>query len=150
MNSRRVRLIGTDFDLTLFHAGGISKATQEVLVQTVNKGIRVGIVSGRPWYDMRTMLVQTGVNFGKPYPSFLVWREKFILWVEDGKTREQTDWNQLKLREMEELNSEILKVAPGWLAALKEAGLTHRIWNIFGDYGFEVFYSNRMEALRNE
>ena len=144
-NRKPIKLVGTDFDLTL-HYHGISKATQDVLVETIQKGVKVGVVSGRPWYDLRTLLTQYGINFGKPYPSYLVWREKFILWVEDGKTREQADWNQLKMREMEALNLEILKVAPSWLAALKAAGLSHKIWNIFGEYGFEVFYATPEEA----
>lgn len=140
-----IKLIGTDFDLTLLY-NGIPKATQELLIATIRKGIKVGIVSGRPWHDMRTILTQCGIDFGKPYPCFLVWREKFILWVEDGKTREQTDWNQLKMREMEALNLEIVKHVPRWLAALRDAGLTHRVWNIFGEYGFEVFYNNQADA----
>jgi len=131
--------------MTLLH-NGIPKATQELLGETISKGVKIGIVSGRPWYDMRTILAQHGVNFGRPFPSFLVYREKFILWVEDGKTRDEGEWNRLKMREMEALNHEILKRTPSWLAALKEAGLTHKIWNIFGDYGFEVFYSTPEEA----
>ena len=147
MAQRPIKLVGTDFDLTL-HYHGIAKAVQDLLIETVRKGVKVGIVSGRPWYDLRTFLTQYGMNFGKPYPSFLVWREKFILWVEDGKTREEGEWNQLKMREMEALNGEILKVAPQWLAALKSAGLSHKIWNIFGEYGFEIFYAAPEEAER--
>jgi HAD superfamily hydrolase (TIGR01484 family) len=143
--SKQIKLIGTDFDLTLLY-NGIPKATQDLLVETIQKGIKVGIVSGRPWYDMRTILTQQGINFGKPYPEFLVWREKFILWVADGKTREEVEWNKSKLREMEALNHHILQHAPDWLAALKEAGLEHRIWNIFGDHGLELFYRDLADA----
>ena len=144
-SQKPIKLVGTDFDLTL-HYHGISKAVQDLLIETIHKGVKVGIVSGRPWYDLRTLLTQYGIVFGKPYPNYLVWREKFILWVEDGKTREEVEWNQLKMREMEVLNGEILKAAPGWLAALKGAGLSHKVWNIFGEYGFEVFYASPEEA----
>ncbi len=145
MTNKPIRLIGTDYDLTLVY-NGIPETTRDLLIETVRQGVLVGIVSGRPWYDLRTLLGQHGFVFGKPYPNFLVWREKFILWVEDGKTREEKEWNALKMHEMELLNLEILKRAADWIAALTAAGLRHKIWNIFGEYGFEVFYSNPADA----
>jgi HAD superfamily hydrolase (TIGR01484 family) len=148
LQSRRpIKLIGTDFDMTLVY-NGIPQPTRDLLVEMVKRGIRVGIVSGRPWHDMRSMLTNLGIEFGRPYPNFLIGREKFILWVEEGKTREETAWNQLKMREMEALNFEIIRHAPVWLGRLRAARLEHRIWNIYGDYGFEVSYKTPEEAER--
>ena len=154
MDSGKARpaLIALDFDGTLVDwrdgTPYVSAQTRETLAQAIAGGIHVGLCSGRRWYDMRTMMASIGMAWGQPFPSFVVSLEKQLYWVRDGRLEENgfADFNRARAAEMELLARDCLRCAPGWLEALGAAGLRHRIWHLYGDYGLEVTYETPEEA----
>jgi len=148
----KIRMIGMDFDHTLIdhnQAGPrVPEATKALLYDLIAEGVEVGIVSGRQWWAMRDLLECQGIPWGKPFPTFFVTREAFLYWVHNGEMEPDREWNEARAEEMEELAQAIMRHAPQWFAAIKEAKLHVTGWTLWGDYGFELRLATLEEAER--
>lgn len=140
--------MATDFDLTLVYEG-FPPELYRALLKAIDSGISVGICSGRYWWDVRDILLRHGVDFGDPYPQFLICRHAFIYWIEKGKLREDIGWNNTWIEEIGRVTSEMSSYIGEWLRELRHAGCGNYVnWTLYHDYGFEVMYSTDGEAER--
>ncbi len=147
-----IRMIALDFDNTLIgHDNGLPVMpadTKALLLKLIAEGIEVGIASGRRWRDMRAALAYLGLSWGRPFPTFIVTRETFLYWMQDGEMVPDRAWNEARGWEMEQLARALLGKAPTWLTALEEAGLHITGWILWSDYGLEFRLATIEEAER--
>lgn len=145
-----IRMVGMDFDLTLVdYPNGrarVPEPTQELLKSLIGRGLEVGIVSGRPWWDMRDMLERVGMGWGNPFPSFFVACETFLFWMRNGKMEPDAEWNAARGKESEALSRRLMPEAAAWLGGFERHGLRVSGWNLFSNYGLEVHFPKAEEA----
>ena len=143
---RNIELIATDFDLTLTGHGSDLGSSVAALEPFVERGISVGLATGRPYWQLGDIFKGNGLVFRKPYPQFLVARENFVFWCEDGEVREDLDYNEVRRQALDKVSQRILGRTPEAFAALKEAGLRYKEWTVFSNYGLEYFFATPEEA----
>jgi len=137
-----IRMVGMDFDWTLYShregSSGVPEHTRDMLCWLREHEVEVGIVSGRPWWDMRDLLVPQGFAWGDPFPSYIVARETFIYWIGDDAMEPDEAWNSARADELAELTRQLSERQTAWRLKLESAGLTPVRWFLWGDYGLEI------------
>jgi len=143
-------MVGMDFDGTLIgHRNGgvyVPSETYETLVALIDSEVEVGIVTGRGSWAMHKLLEQTGITWGRPFPTFICPRETFLYWVTDGERQPDEAWNEARSRELAELVGSITPRQYEWHRAIEAAGLEIAHWILWGDYGMEVGMHNPEDA----
>jgi len=139
-----------DFDLTLvdYNENGpyVPRQTLDLLSDLIRGGLEVGIVSGRYWWEMRDLLEGAGLDWGKPFPSFVAAREAFIYWIRDGQMMPDIEWNRCRCEEVAELARILVPHETEFVQALEAEGLKIRRFILWGDYGLEVHFASAEEA----
>jgi len=145
-----IRMVGMDFDLTLIeHRNGgvyVPPDTYEMLVELIEAGIEVGIVTGRGSWAMHKLLEQAAITWGQPFPTFICPRETFLYWITDGQRRPDEAWNGARSRELAELVGWITPRQYDWHRAIEAVGLEIAHWVLWGDYGLEVGMNSPEDA----
>jgi phosphoglycolate phosphatase-like HAD superfamily hydrolase len=145
-----IRMVGMDFDLTLVdykdYRPVIPLETQALLHGLAQRGIPVGLVSGRVWWDARDRIDWASMNWGWGFPSFFIARETFIYWARDGVMQPDVEWNRDRAADMEQLMRGLCARTPDWLDALAEAGIPAVRWVHWSSYGLELQFSTSEDA----
>jgi len=140
-----IKLVATDFDRTLLYKGFPLELLQ-VFLRIIDKGIFVGICSGRNWWDMQSILSRHGIDFGNPYPQFLICRHSFVYWIHKGKLKEDKEWNEVMIKRIECVTRKMSTYICEWIEKLRQAGYNYTRWTLYHDYGFEVMFASDKEA----
>lgn len=143
---RPIDAIVTDYDLTLTGHGSTLATSTAMLAQWAERGLTVGLASGRPLDSLLEIFRTQGVPFGRPFPHFVVARENFLHWVRDGRPEADEEWNPQRFAELDAVYRAICPFLHQAFAALIDAGLAWRTWNLFCDYGLEFFFATPEEA----
>jgi len=143
---RPIDVVVTDYDLTLTGHGSTLATSIATLAQWADRGLTVGIASGRPIESLLEIFRSQDLPFGCPFPQFVVGRENFVHWVRDGRPEPDEEWNTLRRSELDAVYRATCPLLPQAFAALLDAGLTWRSWNLFCDYGLEFFFATPDEA----
>ncbi|MCD9024647.1 HAD family hydrolase [Cohnella silvisoli] len=148
--ANKIRMIAMDFDLTLVNytneKGFVPVETQQLLKEVILQGIEVGIVSGRRWEDMKGILQEAGVAWGDPFPSFIITRETFLYWIDDGKMIPDEEWNRTRAAEMNHLTRTIFGNRSRLFDDMESKGLNAENWILWSDYGLEIIFESIKEA----
>jgi hydroxymethylpyrimidine pyrophosphatase-like HAD family hydrolase len=142
-----IRMIGADFDGTLWGgAEGLPSGLRRLLVALREGGVEAGLVSGRYWWEMRDLLAGAGLEWGDPFPSFVITRETFIYWIGLDAMEPDQDWNEARGAELAELTAWLCRRETEWRLRLESAGLRPKRWWLWGDYGLEVWFETVEET----
>src|ERR1041385_7946890 len=89
----RIRLVGLDFDNTLY-SGHATLAPVLPWFEKLNRaGIKVGLVTGRTFGSLRELFENDGYEWGFPFPDFAICFESRILDASGETMTGCTLWN---------------------------------------------------------
>ncbi len=145
-------MVAMDFDWTLVeYPGGrahVPQETQQALARLAGQGMEVGIATGRPWSEVRSLLDQAGVPWGQPFPTFLIAREMYIHWLRNGELQGEEEWNKARRRDMDRFGRAMATRAHHWFDILDRHGLRPYSWFLSSEFGFEAYFSTDQEAVQ--
>lgn len=139
---QEIKIIASDFDGTLTSGMEISQNAKDVILQTLSRGIKIGLASGRRLSSMRDIVVANGLKWGDPYPSFLVCQERFIFTADNRDFRGAEDWNLQQKKETNQWVSFVLSHLSEWLKNLKLLKYEPEHWTMESDNNLTFQYQN--------
>lgn len=154
-----IKMIAMDFDWTLLdHTGGkkyIPARTMELIGRLIERGIQVGIDSGRQAEALLDTLRLSGVQPARPFPSFFMDQENFIYWNRGHRDPERDyDWDKDGMFVSQgEDNDRVQKAndvfcrrlagkAGDMMRQIDQKGWPVERWILFSQFGMEIHFGD--------
>jgi HAD superfamily hydrolase (TIGR01484 family) len=104
-----IRLVGLDFDLTIYDYANPSKTAELIpwFKALDALGIAAGIVSGRDYDDLKKTLEETGVVWAGPFPNFIICKEGHIVQSDGSEVKAARGWNSWRMEVTEKCNNKL-------------------------------------------
>jgi len=143
---QEIKIIVSDFDGTLTSGIEISQDAKDVILETLSRGIKIGLASGRRLSSMRDIVVANGLKWGDPYPSFLMCHERFILAADNRDFGRAENWNLQQKKETNQWISFVLSRLSEWLKNLESLEYEPEHWTMESDNNLTFQYQNPSTA----
>jgi HAD superfamily hydrolase (TIGR01484 family) len=109
-----IKLLAIDYDGTLLSKVNektyIDSSTLSYLKVLSINGVKIGVVSGRPYAILLKSLKSHGVKPGNFCPSFLICKDTYVYWEIKGSFTQDIIWNKEKSRKIFKLMPSIRAV----------------------------------------
>jgi hydroxymethylpyrimidine pyrophosphatase-like HAD family hydrolase len=145
--SAPIKLIGLDFDNTLYDGENSLTPVQPWFERLRDRGIQLGLVTGRTFGSLQRLFEADQCPWGNPFPDFAICFESRILTAQGESIEGCEHWNRERDTDVEGAHGIIERELPAWSRELAASGILCQHTWLDSNYGVYLEFESPEKAV---